>query len=68
MENCVDCSKEYDPQVIEIPNPIPDGMCAVCGSILTEEEQEEVRIRLGNPTIVPDDKNIIPLIDINAEQ
>jgi len=38
MENCTECNKEYNPEEVNIPNPIPDLMCAVCGNQLTEQE------------------------------
>jgi hypothetical protein len=35
---CEYCNKEYNPETVNIPTPIPDGMCAYCGTQLTEEE------------------------------
>jgi aspartate carbamoyltransferase regulatory subunit len=35
---CEYCHKDYNPETISIPNPLPDGMCAYCGTQLTEEE------------------------------
>jgi len=35
---CEICHKEYDENNVNIPNPLPDGMCAHCGTQLTEEE------------------------------
>ena len=67
MENCVECNKEYDPNNMTIPSPIPDGMCAVCGNELSEEEQNQVMANLGIPDLPinsEDDTDITPLIDI----
>jgi len=38
MITCEICKKEYDETNVNIPSPIPDGMCAHCGTQLTEEE------------------------------
>ncbi len=38
MKNCEHCNNEYDEINVDIPNPLPDRMCAVCGTELTEEE------------------------------
>lgn len=38
MKTCEHCHKEYDETNVNIPNPIPDRMCAHCGTQLTEEE------------------------------
>jgi|APSaa5957512535_1039671.scaffolds.fasta_scaffold68446_2 DNA-directed RNA polymerase subunit RPC12/RpoP len=35
---CTECNKEYDTDTVEIPTPLPDGMCANCGNTLTSEE------------------------------
>jgi hypothetical protein len=40
MENCKDCNTEYNPDDVTIPLPIPDYMCAICGTQLTQEEAE----------------------------
>ena len=38
MENCNHCNSSYDPTKVQIPTPIPDGMCAFCGTQLTPEQ------------------------------
>jgi rRNA maturation endonuclease Nob1 len=38
MTTCEHCHKEYDETNVNIPNPLPDHMCAFCGTQLTEEE------------------------------
>ena len=38
MKNCENCKNEYDETNVNIINPLPDRMCAVCGTQLTEEE------------------------------
>ena len=71
MENCIECSKEYDPNNASIPSPIPDGICAVCGNELSEEEQNQVMINLGIPDLPinnEDGAEIVPFIDIDAEE
>ena len=35
---CEFCHKEYDENNVNIPIPLPDGICAHCGTQLTEEE------------------------------
>lgn len=44
MEMCIECNKEYNPEEVNIPSPIPDLMCAACGNVLTQQEVEN----LGN--------------------
>lgn len=43
MKTCEQCHKEYDETNVNIPTPIPDGMCAYCGTQLTEEEIQILR-------------------------
>lgn len=38
MKNCNFCANEYDEVNLQIPTPIPDKMCAECGTILSDEE------------------------------
>jgi|CryBogDrversion2_4_1035264.scaffolds.fasta_scaffold32869_1 hypothetical protein len=38
MTTCEHCHKEYDETSVNIPNPIPDGMCHNCGTQLTDDE------------------------------
>jgi len=35
---CEHCHKDYNPETVNIPNPLPDHMCSFCGTQLTEEE------------------------------
>jgi len=37
-ETCTECGKQYDTDMVEIPSPIPNGMCSNCGNTLTDEE------------------------------
>lgn len=37
MKTCSQCETQYD-ESVEIPSPLPDGMCAECGTQLTEEQ------------------------------
>jgi rRNA maturation endonuclease Nob1 len=38
MNTCEHCHNEYNEELVNIPTPIPDGMCAYCGTQLTEKE------------------------------
>jgi hypothetical protein len=38
MEKCKECGSEHDPASINIPQPIPDGMCAFCGTQLSADQ------------------------------
>jgi hypothetical protein len=38
MTTCEQCKNEYDETNVNIPNPLPDYMCAFCGTQLTEQE------------------------------
>ena len=42
MENCSHCGSPYDPSNVNIPSPIPDGMCFICGTQLSEEKIAEL--------------------------
>ena len=42
MKNCKDCGLEYNEDNLEIPVPIPDGMCSTCGNLLTESQIQEL--------------------------
>lgn len=46
MKNCKECKSEYDELNVSIPNPIPDKMCAVCGTVLTDEQIQELSAKL----------------------
>ena len=37
---CNECNSTYDPDTVNIPMPIPDLMCANCGTQLTQEQVE----------------------------
>ena len=43
MENCTECNTSYDPETVNIPSPISNGMCAVCGTQLTDAKIEELK-------------------------
>ena len=43
MKNCNECNSEYDELNVNIPNPIPDKMCAICGTVLTDEQIERLK-------------------------
>jgi rRNA maturation endonuclease Nob1 len=45
MKTCTECNSEYNELTIEIPQPIPDKMCAVCGTVLTDEQIEALKSR-----------------------
>ena len=46
MENCKDCNTQYDPTKVNVPSPIPDFMCAICGTQLTETQIKEINTKL----------------------
>ena len=37
-QTCPDCGSTYDPNSVNVPSPIPDQMCATCGTTLTNAE------------------------------
>lgn len=39
---CTECNSEYDESKVNIPSPIPDGMCANCGTELHPDVIEEL--------------------------
>lgn len=43
MKICIECNSEYDELKVSLPQPLPDKMCAVCGTILTEKKIEELK-------------------------
>ena len=43
MENCKDCNTQYDLEKVNITYPIPDFMCATCGTQLTETQAQELK-------------------------
>ena len=47
METCKDCGSQYDPNSVDIPTPIPDKMCALCGTLLSDEKIEELKGLIG---------------------
>jgi rRNA maturation endonuclease Nob1 len=47
MKKCNECNSEYDESNVNIPQPIPDKMCAVCGTILTNEQINELKLQLN---------------------
>lgn len=42
MKTCESCGSYFDPENVNIPVPIPDYMCAECGTQLTEEQVEQI--------------------------
>ena len=42
MENCKDCGTQYDPTNVNVPNPIPNFMCATCGTQHTEQQAQQI--------------------------
>ena len=42
MNTCKDCGTEYSPASVTIPSPIPDGMCAICGTQLSDQKIVEL--------------------------
>ena len=42
MENCKDCNTQYDSTMVNVPKPIPDYMCATCGTQLTETQTTKI--------------------------
>lgn len=35
---CDECGATYDPDTVNVPTPVPDFMCANCGTQYTQEE------------------------------
>lgn len=35
---CSECNSTYDLDTVDVPMPIPDLMCAVCGTQLTQAQ------------------------------
>jgi hypothetical protein len=46
MKTCEQCHKEYDETNVNIPNPLPNGMCFSCGTILTDVEIEILKAQI----------------------
>ena len=38
MKECTQCKSKYDESKVDIPQPLPDKMCAICGTQLTDEQ------------------------------
>lgn len=47
MKTCIECNSQYDEGHVSIHIPIPDGVCSVCGTKLTEEQINELKARLN---------------------
>lgn len=43
MQTCQDCNSEYDENNVNVSYPLEDRMCAICGTILTEEQITELQ-------------------------
>jgi hypothetical protein len=66
MANCSECSKEYDPETVNIPSPMLDRMCYICGNTVTEEEGIALAAELGidlEASFIPSDE-VMPILDI----
>ena len=51
MSQCTECNSEYNPEDVSLPSPLPDGMCGVCGTQLTEEQINDLissRLSINN--------------------
>lgn len=46
MAKCSISGKEYNPETVDIPNPLPDNVCGICGSELTEEQLQAEKARM----------------------
>lgn len=40
QKTCSQCSTVYDTENVNIPSPLPDGICFECGTELTQEQIE----------------------------
>lgn len=49
MDICKDCGSEYDSTSVEIPSPLPDRVCAVCGTELSAEKIAEIVAKIRPP-------------------
>ena len=41
-ETCTECGSTYDPDTVNVPTPVPDLMCAECGTQLTQEQVDNL--------------------------
>lgn len=42
MDICKDCGAKYDHASVTIPSPLPDRVCATCGTQLSVEKVAEL--------------------------
>lgn len=49
METCSECKSVYNKDTVNIPRPLPDYMCAKCGTQLTKEYIQ---------TLIPNSKTV----------
>jgi hypothetical protein len=42
METCKACGSQYDSANVQIPSPIPDGVCGQCGTELSQERLDQI--------------------------
>jgi hypothetical protein len=42
MTVCSQCNSSYDETKVNIPNPIPNGMCAECGTTHSTEALKDI--------------------------
>lgn len=41
-ETCNECGSTYDPDTATVPTPVPELMCANCGTQLTQEQVDNM--------------------------
>jgi hypothetical protein len=51
MKNCIECNSEYNDVNLEIPKELPDGMCSICGTLLSDNRIQEIIEQLTNRII-----------------
>ena len=47
MDTCNFCKSSYDNTNVVVPSPLPDYMCAVCGTQLTKEQTDSLTNELN---------------------
>jgi hypothetical protein len=67
MDICKDCGSEYDSTSVEIPLPLPDGICAVCGTELSAEKISEIVATIRPPQPI-DEETAALLQRLNVER
>lgn len=41
-KTCSQCGSTYNPETVEIPSPLLDGMCFECGTVHSSEDLENI--------------------------